>query len=231
MRKAIVVIVVCQLFLPSAARPQAAQSSAHTPQTASGPGSVQTIPPQWDLRRLVANAEAADTAEGSKAYGRQLAEMLLSETGDSYIDSFAGRLSAADLLARQGKRKLIPEGVVADAFNDMMKTVHSSLRTDASVVHQLRATLHAISPSLSTVDSHNSVCLPSEAVNLFIQLLMHNGTLENLCPARPDATGRLVQHSCPGTLNANLAIRRYVSSHSRSQNEALYDQTAKVFGM
>jgi len=194
------------------------------------PAGSQSIPPPVAL--IIADAKAADGPEGSKVYARQLTEWFVSDqTGDTYIDAFASRLSTADLMARQGKRELIPETVVARAFNDLMSRVHAPLRTDTNVVHQLRNTLYAVSPSLSTVNSDSSGCLPSEAVHLMIQLLLDNGTLGDLCPPQPDATGRLVQHACPGRLNAGAAISQYLYSHSRSQNETLYNHVAEVFGM
>jgi hypothetical protein len=183
------------------------------------------VPPEWDLRNLIAHAEAADTSEGSKAYARQLTEMFVSPlAGDLYIDTFAERLSTADMAARRGGRNLVPESAIARAFNDLMSHVRSPLRTDTNVVHVLRRTLYAVSPALSTVNSNNSECLPSEAVDVMTQLLTHNGTLEDPCsPSIP------AEHRCVQRYNAEVLISRYTKSHSRSRNAELFDHLAKLF--
>jgi len=194
------------------------------------PAGVQAIPPP--LASMIADAKGADNPEGSKVYARHLADWFVPHwQGDNYVDVFAARLSTGDLMARQGKRKWIPESVVAQAFNDMMIKVHAPLRTDVKVVHQIRTTLYAVSPAFSTVNSHPSTCLPSEAVYLMFELVMENGTLVDLCPPKKDASGHLVQSSCPGKFSAVTEISAYLHSHSRSQGEMLYNHVAKLFGM
>ena len=193
---------------------------------ASQPVGVQ-VPTQWDIGKLIANAEDADTSEGSKAYARQLTEMFVSPlAGNLYIDTFAGRLSNADMTARHGGRDLVAESAIARAFNDLMGRIHSPLRTDVKVVHVLRNTLYAVSPALSTVNSNSSECLPSEAVDLMAQLVMRNGTLENSCsPSIP------AEHRCVQRFSAAVLISRYTQSHSRSRNAELFDHAAKLFGI
>jgi len=196
------------------------------PQTPPGPAPIQ-VPPQWDLRHLIANAEAADTPDGSKAYAQQLAEMLISpRAGNLYIDAFTGRLFKADMLARRGEGQFISESAVAHAFNKLMSEVHSPLRTDTNVVHALRNTLYALSPALGTVNSNSSECLPSEAVDLMAQLVEHNGSLEDPCsPSIPPG------HRCVEKFNAAVLISRYTQSHSPSRNAELFDHVAKIFGI
>jgi hypothetical protein len=108
-------------------------------------------------------------------------------------------------------------------------------RTDTNVVHQIRLTLAETIPALSTVKSHNSECLPGEAVFLMNQLLLLNGSLEDRCPPQPGPNGGLVQHACAeekdGPGFANLLISRYSHSHSRSKNEMLFDHVVQLFGM
>lgn len=214
------------VFLLASAACVALWAQPPRPQTPSKPIPMQ-VPPQWDIRNLIVHAEAADTPEGSKAYTRQLTEMFVSPlAGDLYIDTFAERLSTADMTARRGGGHLVPEGAIAQAFNDMMSRVHSPLRTDANVVHTLRRALYAVSPALSTVNSNNSECLPGEAVDVMTQLLMDNGTLEDPCsPSIP------AEHRCVQRYNAGILIGRYIQSHSRSRNAELFDHVAKLFGM
>jgi hypothetical protein len=182
------------------------------------------VPPQWDLRHLIANAEAADTPEGSKAYAQQLAQMFVSpRAGDLYVDAFADRLSKADMLARRGEKSLISESTITQAFNDLMGRVHSPLRTDAKVVHALRNTLYAVSPALSTVNSNGSECLPSEAVDLMTQLVEHNGSLEDPCsPSIPQ------EHRCVEKFDAGVLLLPYCQSHPASHNARLFNSVAKL---
>jgi len=214
-----------------------------SPPALSGQTSVQKGPGSVDegfaqFRALITESESADTQEGNRVYTKHLAEMLAAYLGEdahlgrnTYIEAFAGRLSTVDMMARRGERNLVPESVVVQAFNDLMSRVHAPLRTDTNVVHILRNTLYAVSPSFSTVNSDSSECLPSEAVHIMVQLVLHNGSLKDLCPPEPDANGRLVQHACPGSLNAEIVISRYTQSRSASRNAKLLDHVAKLFGI
>lgn len=205
-------------------------------QNSSAKDATSTIPHESPAGRLIAEAQAADTKGNVQPYAQHLTEMFVSgRTGKAYIASFAHRLAIADLDARQGKRVWIPESVVAQAFNDMMEQAGEPsgkpLRTDANIVHQLRITLSEVFPTLSTVKSHNSECLPSEAVSLMTQLLARNGSLEDPCPPTPGPTGGLVQHACPDKVFASLLIFEYSHSHSTAENVMLYEHITKLFDM
>ena len=89
----------------------------------------------------------------------------------------------------------------------------------------------AVSPALSTVNSNDSECLPGEAVDVMAQLVQHNGSLEDLCPPVPDATGRLVQRACDEKFNASVLISRYAQSHSAFRNAELFNHVAQLFGI
>jgi hypothetical protein len=195
-------------------------------------------PSEFPPERLIAEAKAANRPEGNYKYAKHLTEMLVPRrTGDAYIDAFSGRLSKADLMARHNERSWIPESAVAQAFNDLMNQISeihgqsgNPPQTDANVVHQLRITLSEVSAAFSTVNSHKSECLPSEAVNLMIQLLLHNGSLQGPCPPTPGPDGALVQHAC-ADVDATLHIFRYSRSHSASDQRKVFDHLAGHFAM
>lgn len=203
-----------------------------TSQTPPKPKSAQTVPRDSPGGRLIAEAEAADTGEGLQAYTQHLTKNFVSPrgVGNAYVDAFSQRLFTADLMARQGKRQWIPESVVAQAFNYMMAQTSGPsckpLRTDTSTVHQLRIILSEVSPALSSVKSQVSKCLPTEAVDLMIQLLSRNGSLEDPCP--PPRPG---EHGCVQKVNADVLILRYSQSHSASENVMLFDHVAQLFGL
>jgi len=200
------------------------QSPSNTP---TNQGSVSRSPGVV----LVMAAETADTTEGNKDYAKHLTENFVpSQTGDAYISAFSNRLSEADLSARQGKRKWIPESAVAQAFNDLMKQTGGTFRTDTNIVHQLRTSVLEVSPALSTVKSHNSECLPSEAILLMMQLVSRNGSSTDWCPPALGPTGAPIQNVCEGA-TALVVISRYITSHSRFENRKVFDHVAHIFGM
>lgn len=213
-------LLVC-LVLCHALSGQVSRSNANT-----GPALVSN---------LIGEAEDADSPAGNGRYARQLAELLVPpKIGDTYLNRFSNRLSRADLMARRHERSWIPESVVAKAFNDLMLQVggrsHHLPRTDANIVHQLRITLSEISSVLSTVNTHNSECLPSEAVQLMVQLLFHNGSIEGPCQLTSEARGAIKQHACADT-DAIILIFKYCRSHSASELEKPFDHAALLFGM
>jgi hypothetical protein len=186
--------------------------------------------------KLIAEAKAADTSEGSYKYARRVTEWLVPhQTGNAYRDAFAGRLSKADLMARHHERKWIPESLIAKAYNDLVKKIRrrsgNPPSANVSVVHQLRITSSEVSPALSTVNSQSSECLPTEAVQLMYQLLQHNGTVEGPCPPTPGPNGTPVQHQCPYDDDAWILMLEFSRTHSASQQQKLLDQTAKLFGL
>jgi hypothetical protein len=216
--------VVCMTFWTLPITPQV------TRQGNPNSGSIATS----QINLLIAEAKAADTEEGDQQYARRLSDWYVSRrAGDAYITSFSHRLATADLMARHGKRKWIPESVIVQAFNSLMKQVtypsSKLVQTNTNVVHRLRVTLSEVSPALSTVNSSSSECLPTEAVSLMIQLQLHNGSTEDPCPTTPDANGHLVQLAC--SENANILVFSYLHSHPASESVKIFDHVAKLFDM
>jgi hypothetical protein len=122
-------------------------------------------------------AEASDPA-GIHKYSEQLIGLLLPEdVVDGYKDSLSDRLARAEQMAREGKGKLVPEADVARSFNDLMKRIGSSFRTDEASVRKFRA--HSIAvpalPALLSADRNGAYCNPGEAVYLLYLLMLYNG--------------------------------------------------------
>jgi hypothetical protein len=200
---------------------------------------------QSPIDSLIAKAKAAGTKEGARAYSEYLIKMLVptKKTGNAYSSALSRRLVMADLAAREGKQSWVPEGSVAQAFNDLIKQAADTsgglagasgraIQTNASVVHQLRLRLYNGSPYLSSVDSRSSECLPSEAMLLMQQLLLTDGTgmlsdpSSTPEPLRPGEV-RLTSRNFP---TADSLVSRYVVSHSRSETVKLYDNLAHNLG-
>lgn len=193
--------------------------------------------PQSPIDSLIAKANAADTKEGVRAYSEYLIEMLVptQKVGNAYSSALSRRLATADLAAREGKRSWVPESSVAQAFNDLMKQAADAsggpegvsgrtIKTNASIVHQLRLRLYNGSPYLSSVDSHGSECLPSEAMLIMQQLFLTDGAAPE--PLRPGEV-RFTSRNFP---TADSLVSRYVVSHSRSETVKLYDNLAHNLG-
>jgi hypothetical protein len=208
-------------------------------EAATGPSHTSPI----DL--LIALAKAADTREGARAYSEHLIKMLVpaKKAGNAYTSALSRRLAMADLAAREGKRSLIPEGSVAQAFNDLMRQAADNsgrpagasdrpIETNASVVHQLRLRLYNGSPHLSSVDSHSSECLPSEAMLIMQQLLITDGAVALSDPSSTPRAHRAgeVRISSRKFPTADSLVSRYVVSHSRSETVKLYDNLAHNLG-
>ena len=193
--------------------------------------------PQSPLDSLIANAKAAGTKEGARDYSEYLIKMLVptQKVGNAYSGALSRRLATADFAAREGKRSWVPESSVAQAFNDLMKQAADTyggpagasgraIETNASIVHQLRLRLYSGSPYLSSVDSHSSECLPSEAMLIMQQLFLTDGAAPE--PLRPGEV-RVTRRNFPP---ADLLVSRYVVSHSRSETVKLYDNLAHNLG-
>jgi len=199
--------VVCMTFWTLPITPQV------TRQGNPNSGSIATS----QINLLIAEAKAADTEEGDQQYARRLSDWYVSRrAGDAYITSFSHRLATADLMARHGKRKWIPESVIVQAFNSLMKQVtypsSKLVQTNTNVVHRLRVTLSEVSPALSTVNSSSS-----------------EWSTEDPCPTTPDANGHLVQLAC--SENANILVFSYLHSHPASESVKIFDHVAKLFDM
>lgn len=197
-------------------------AAALTPQAAPEAQAAPHSPPSSPVAVLIAEASNANSQAGSLQYAKHLTRMfVMPQTGPAFLAQFTRRLAAADLAARQGKHRWVPESAVAQAFNDFMQRISpgTALHTDAATVHRLRVTLAAVSPELSAVASHPVDCLPSEAIDVMLQLVSHNGQAE------PSA-----QNPLPLGASAVALLGRYARTHTTAGNAAAYESIAQLFG-
>lgn len=135
------------------------------------------------------DAEATDPA-GIHFYAEDLAHYLLpDEAGEKYINSFADRLATAEQEAREGKRKLIPDTAVLEAYYKVFKKAHRSPTTDLAALRRFRTDprLDRQYPALLTADRNGTNCYPGEAVFLLASLLQTDALQTNAAPSAPPA--------------------------------------------
>ncbi|HEU5351447.1 MAG TPA: hypothetical protein VFU55_07600 [Terracidiphilus sp.] len=206
------------------------------PQTPSNSGEIPGLAPTPQVVALIEAAKTADTARGARAYSKDLTRLIVvRKAGIWYRAAFSKRLAAADLAARNRQHKWVSEGEVAQAFNELMTGAGGTLRTDASVVHQLRISLANTSADLGSVRSHAGECLPSEAVLLIYVLLVNNGAVSTPLPAplpaSPSPNVGYVTFSGPSGPDARIRVSRYAAVHTRSQVVELYENLAQRIGI
>jgi hypothetical protein len=184
------------------------------------------------------DAEASDPV-GIRYYGEDLAHLLLPEkVGDKYIDSFSVRLAKAEDAARSGKRSLIPEAQVAQAYNDLVKKIGlpSSIRATENSIQRFRASAaegQAL-PALFTANHNGRNCNPGEATYLLVLLLETNGTLEGLSrgllPPPPSNTQAVLTTS---VTMANADVLLYMNSLRSSRHDTikLFDHASQILGL
>lgn len=135
------------------------------------------------------DAEATDPA-GIHHYAEDLAHYLLPDkAGDRYINAFADRLAKAEQEARDGKRKLIPDTAVLEAFYKVTRTANPSSMADLTALRRFRTDpwLARQYPALITADRNGTNCYPGEAVFLLASLLLTNALESNIAPSAPPA--------------------------------------------
>jgi hypothetical protein len=184
------------------------------------------------IQSLIKEAQAADTEEGMEDYSKLLIKMLVGDqAGAAYATALSHRLAVSELMARHGKRKLIPESSVAQAFNELMKQVGAGpappIETNPLIVHQLRVAVYNTSPVLSSLDSHSSECLPSEAVFLMWLLCVNDGAFSIPIPPGGAKPGVSIRQNAP---IASSLIYRYSASHSHFETVKLYDHVVQFIG-
>jgi len=217
------VLPIALLFCPAVVLSQVPTNNAH--------------PKPEIVTEIIAEAKAADSPEGNYKYARHLTDWFVTkQSGDAYLDAFSERLTKADLMARHRELEWISESTVVQAYNYLLKQIgghpNNPPQANVNTVHQLRITLSEVSPAFSTVNSNNSECLPTEAVQLMIQLLEHNGSIEGLCPPTPGANGTLVQQNpCIVKDDALSLMSKYSRSRSSSEQQKSFDHIAKLFGI
>jgi hypothetical protein len=195
------------------------------------------------------NQEAAKTdPAGIYVYCHQLIELIVPEhTEKALIDSLSHRLTAAELAARGGKGKLVSEGDVTRAFNELMKRAgapSSYMAEDADIrAFRLHAIEVPILPALLTAARNDTKCNPGEAVYLVSLLIGNNGKLPQhlldsiveLRRARNDVaadTGFAVNRRefvpLIGTLGGLGVLSSYSARHHPHAVSVLFNDLAKT---
>jgi hypothetical protein len=139
------------------------------------------------METLNREAEATDPA-GVTVYSQDLIGMLLRERArTAYATSFSGRLARAELMARSGKRQLIPEETIARAFNELMGRIGApgSLRADLQTVEIARRGFEEQLPAVISRKKNATSCYPGEAVWILTMLLENVGAN----PPHPEGPG------------------------------------------
>ncbi|HEV2133206.1 MAG TPA: hypothetical protein VGR47_02985 [Terracidiphilus sp.] len=190
------------------------------------------------INPTIAKAKAAGTEKGAEAYAADLTDFVVSDRpGKKYVKKLSRRLASADLAARRGNRGGVSESAVVQAFNDMMSQVSPSpadqIKTEVSVVHQLRYSLYNTSPDLSTVTTNKDKCLPSEAMFVIALLMWNNGNVSRSSPGplpQEAASKGAVRFSISTGPDARLQLSRYLAASSRPQMVNLYNRLAQTIG-
>jgi hypothetical protein len=200
-----------------------------------GPDADSSLP-----ESLNKESQAQDNT-GIRSYSEHLVKLLVgNRAGPGYISYLSDTLAKDEALARAGKKNLVPEIRVAQAYNSLMKQIGapSSLLSDESAVHRLRS-LSAIarpSPTLYSAGRNGSNCYPAEAVFLLNQLIVNNGGPRRDPAPAPTGSSRpgvsdytsLQQSRGP---QAWQLIASYSAAHPKNATNSLYDSAAKALGL
>ncbi len=167
------------------------------------------------MEALNKRAEAADVA-GIHAYAEELMQMLPSvrDAGSTYADSLTDRLARAELQARNGKRKLISEAEIAEAFNGLMRRTKApaSLKADLVAVESARSGWEKQLPAMISNQKNGTNCYPGEAVWVLETLIENVG--------RPPGS---IVHSTTSVFvsvpqsPARRHLEQFSASHSQSE--------------
>lgn len=136
------------------------------------------------------DAESSDPA-AIHSYAEDLAHFLLPDrVGERYLNSFADRLTKAEQEAREGKRQLIPDTQVAEAFDEIAKTTSlPAMPNSLEALRQLRTDPRIVRkyPALITADRNGTNVSPGEAVYLIAVLLLKDAypPPDPSCPTSP----------------------------------------------
>jgi len=180
------------------------------------------------------NKEAAsEDMEGIHIYSQDLVQMLVGNAaGPAYATSLIDRLTKAEFMARNGKRKLISEADIARAFNTLMKDTGApgSLHADIITVHRMREDFESALPALISLKTNGSYCNPSEAVYVVEILIESIG--RSPVPAShstPDDTGKVMEASSGPKPPARRHLEDYFVGHSRSESVNVLNDLFHVF--
>jgi len=137
----------------------------------------QTLPRPPNMMETLNKEAEATNPDGIHAYSEDLIQMLAGVRGGgaAYAGSLTDRLARAELEARSGKRKLISEADIAQAFNTLMKEIGASdsFTADINAVHNNRMAFESTLPAMNSQKKNGSYCNPGEAVYV-LELMIEN---------------------------------------------------------
>jgi hypothetical protein len=187
--------------------------------------------PQPPNEMDILNKEAgASDPEGIHKYSENLIHWLDwqigSAAGQEYEASVIDRLARAELKARQGKRKLISEAEIAQAFNQLMRETGApdTFTADVAAVESARSESEKQLPALITRKKNGSYCNPGETIHIFM-LLIHNVAR----PPEPPIQGNLPQVRVARFAPVQQHLRIYFARHSVPENKTVLNHLFNAF--
>ncbi len=187
------------------------------------------------------NQEAASSdAAGIQKYSEDLIGLIVPEgvNDKGYTRSLSKRLARAELRAREGKGKLVPESAIARSFDDLMQGIGAppAWKADLTQIREFRAH-SATAPGLSALFSagrNGTNCNPGEAVLLLYMLLINNGHLIATssdfgnAPANQQQSSELVERIVGPDQDSSLRLAAYSMEHSHHEVRKLFDHVAQT---
>ncbi len=149
-------------------------------------------PPQPPNEMDILNNEAgASDPEVIHKYSEDLIHWLIgTAAGPEYQASVTDRLARAEMKAKQGKRKLISESEIAQAFNQLMRETGApdTFTADVAAVESARSESEKRLTALITSKKNGSYCNPGETIYILMILIERVAR-----PPEPPIQGNLPQ--------------------------------------
>jgi len=171
-------------------------------------------------------AEASDS-EGIHKYSEGLIHGLVgTSAGPVYEKSVTDRLARAELLARQGKRKLISEVEIAQAFNQLMRETGApdTFTANVAAVESARSVSEKRMPALITRKKNGSYCNPGETIYILVLLRQNIAR-----PPDPPIHGNLPQVRPAPIVPVDQHLSNYFARHSVPENKTVLNHLFHAF--
>jgi hypothetical protein len=197
-------------------------SAFYSPRAASQPSPQ---PPKM-VDALNKEAEASDP-EGIHKYSEDLIHGLIgTSAGPVYEKSVIDRLARAESMARNGKRKLISEADIAQAFNQLMRETGApdTFTADLAAVESARSESEKRLPALITRKKNGSYCNPGETIYILMILIERVAR-----PPEPPIQGNLPQVRPAPYVPVQRHLRIYFATHSVPENKTVLNHLFHAF--
>jgi hypothetical protein len=172
------------------------------------------------METLNKEARASDPA-GIHEYSQHLIQILVTNGTDSAFGaSLTDRLARAEIMARQGSRRLISEADIAQAFNAFLRETGApnALTANVDAVHSNRVAFEGALPSVISQKANGSLCNPGEAVWVVSMLIANIGR----STAPPSQLGH-EPHFGAGAAPVQRHLELFYARHSRSEVAKAFD--------